>query len=171
MSDTNAVKWLRGQEVAFRVLEYKFTEVGADLAADAVGRPLESCCKTLVVKAAGRQFWVAIVPGDQRFDEAPPEPSPATVRRDDDRARKGVATVKLVGAEADVFIVGGEREGVDIRRLDPCPRDRRADRGRAQHMGRNPAQGAAEAADRRARGRYDDDVVHILLLPAGFAPR
>lgn len=68
MSDTNAIKWLRGQGVALQVLEYEFTEVGADLAADAVGRPLESCCKTLVVKAAAREFWVAIVPGDQRFD-------------------------------------------------------------------------------------------------------
>jgi Cys-tRNA(Pro)/Cys-tRNA(Cys) deacylase len=68
MSDTNAIKWLRGQGVVFQVLEYEFTEVGADLAADAVGRPLESCCKTLIVEAAGRQFWVAIVPGDQRFD-------------------------------------------------------------------------------------------------------
>jgi Cys-tRNA(Pro)/Cys-tRNA(Cys) deacylase len=68
MADTNAIKWLRGQGVAFEVLEYEFTEIGADHAAEAVGRPLESCCKTLVVEAAGRQFWVAIVPGDQRFD-------------------------------------------------------------------------------------------------------
>ena len=42
--------------------------VGADLAAEAVGRPLEACCKTLIVEAPGRQFWVVIVPGDQRFD-------------------------------------------------------------------------------------------------------
>lgn len=68
MADTNAIKWLRSQAVAFEVLEYTFTEVGADHAAEAVGRPLESCCKTLIVKAVGRSFWVAIVPGDQRFD-------------------------------------------------------------------------------------------------------
>ncbi len=68
MSETNAVKWLKSQGVKFDVLEYTFTEVGADHAAEAVGRPLESCCKTLVVKAAGKAFWVAIVPGDQRFD-------------------------------------------------------------------------------------------------------
>ncbi|HPD29502.1 MAG TPA: aminoacyl-tRNA deacylase [Phycisphaerae bacterium] len=68
MSDTNAVKWLRSQGVPFEVLEYTFTEVGADRAAEAVGRPLESCCKTLIVKAVGKAFWVAIVPGDQRFD-------------------------------------------------------------------------------------------------------
>lgn len=68
MSDTNAIKWLSGQGVAFEVLEYAFTQVGADRAAEAVGRPLESCCKTLVVEAAGRQYWLAIVPGDQRFD-------------------------------------------------------------------------------------------------------
>ncbi len=68
MPDTNAIKWLRAQGVAFDVLEYAFTEVGADLAAEAVGRPLEACCKTLIVEAPGRQFWVVIVPGDQRFD-------------------------------------------------------------------------------------------------------
>lgn len=68
MADTNAIKWLAEQGVSFEVLRYEFTKVGADLAAEAVGRPLEACCKTLVVKAAGRQFWVAIVPGDQRFD-------------------------------------------------------------------------------------------------------
>jgi Cys-tRNA(Pro)/Cys-tRNA(Cys) deacylase len=68
MADTNAIKWLRAQGVAFEVLEYQFTEVGADHAAEAVGRPLEATCKTLVVKAAGKHSYVAIVPGDQRFD-------------------------------------------------------------------------------------------------------
>ena len=68
MADTNAIKWLRTQNVAFDVLEYTFTEIGADHAAEAVGRPLEAVCKTLIVKTAGRAFWVAIVPGDQRFD-------------------------------------------------------------------------------------------------------
>jgi|GEM_PF-28375 Cys-tRNA(Pro)/Cys-tRNA(Cys) deacylase len=68
MSDTNAVKWLRAQGVKFQVLTYAFTEVGADLAAAGVGRPLEACCKTLVVKAAGPSFHVAIIPGDQRFN-------------------------------------------------------------------------------------------------------
>jgi len=68
MSDTNAVKWLRAQDVGFEVLEYTFTEIGADHAAEAVGRPLEQVCKTLIVKASGKSFWVAIVPGDQRFD-------------------------------------------------------------------------------------------------------
>jgi len=68
MSDTNAIKWLRTQGVRFEVLEYEFSKVGADLAAAAVGRPLEAVCKTLIVQAEGRSFWVAIVPGDQRFD-------------------------------------------------------------------------------------------------------
>jgi Cys-tRNA(Pro) deacylase len=68
MSDTNAVKWLRTQGVAFEVLPYEFTEVGADHAAEAVGRPLEAVCKTLIVEAPGKVFWVVIVPGDQRFD-------------------------------------------------------------------------------------------------------
>ncbi len=68
MSDTNAVKWLRTQGAAFDVLTYEFTEVGADHAAEAVGKPLEMCCKTLIVKAPPAAHWIAIVPGDQRFD-------------------------------------------------------------------------------------------------------
>ncbi len=68
MSDTNAVKWLHAQGVTFRLLEYTFTEVGADHAAEAVGRPLEMVCKTLVIKSTGNAFWIAIVPGDQRLD-------------------------------------------------------------------------------------------------------
>lgn len=68
MADTNAIKWLRARGAAFEVLEYRFTEIGADRAAEAVGRPLEMVCKTLVVKAEGRGYYVAIVPGDQRFD-------------------------------------------------------------------------------------------------------
>lgn len=68
MSDTNAVKWLRSQQVAFEVIPYDFTQVGADRAAEAIGRPLEMVCKTLIVQADGNAHYVAIVPGDQRFD-------------------------------------------------------------------------------------------------------
>ncbi len=68
MSDTNAVKWLHAQNVDFNVLEYEFTEVGADRAAAAVDRPLEMVCKTLVIKATGNAYWLAIIPGDQRLD-------------------------------------------------------------------------------------------------------
>jgi Cys-tRNA(Pro)/Cys-tRNA(Cys) deacylase len=68
MSDTNAVKWLRAQGVEFRVLEYEFSEVGSDHAAEELGLPLEMICKTLVVRTAEGTYWLAIVPGDQRFD-------------------------------------------------------------------------------------------------------
>lgn len=68
MSDTNAVKWLRAQGADFEVLEYAFTEIGAEHAAEAVNRPLEAVCKTLLVEASGRSYWVAVVPGDQRLD-------------------------------------------------------------------------------------------------------
>ncbi len=68
MSDTNAVKWLHTQGVAFDVLEYEFTEIGADHAAEGVGLPLEMVCKTLIVEAPGQVYWVAIIPGDQRFN-------------------------------------------------------------------------------------------------------
>jgi len=68
MADTNAVKWLKAQGVDITVLPYEFTKIGADRAAAAIGRPLESVCKTLVIEATGQQYWVAIIPGDQRFD-------------------------------------------------------------------------------------------------------
>jgi Cys-tRNA(Pro)/Cys-tRNA(Cys) deacylase len=68
MSATNAVKWLRTRGAQFNVLVYEFTEIGAEHAAAAVQRPLEMVCKTLIVKATGNAFWIAIVPGDQRFD-------------------------------------------------------------------------------------------------------
>lgn len=68
MSDTNAVKWLRANGAKFDVLEYGFSQIGAEHAAAAVGRPLEMVCKTLIVKDSDAAFWVAIVPGDQRFD-------------------------------------------------------------------------------------------------------
>ena len=68
MSDTNAIKWLRAQGARFDILEYEFTEIGAHHAAAAVDRPLEMVCKTLIVKDNNAAFWVAIVPGDQRFD-------------------------------------------------------------------------------------------------------
>lgn len=68
MADTNAVKWLRAQGVAFEVLEYAYERIGAEAAAKAIGRPLEMVCKTLIVQGADRSHWVAIVPGDQRFD-------------------------------------------------------------------------------------------------------
>lgn len=68
MSDTNAVKWLRTQDVDFQVLEYEYERIGAEAAAEAIGRPLEMVCKTLIVQGADRSVWVAIVPGDQRFD-------------------------------------------------------------------------------------------------------
>ncbi|MCB9853062.1 MAG: aminoacyl-tRNA deacylase [Phycisphaerales bacterium] len=68
MSDTNAIKWLRAQGVSFDVLEYDYERIGAEAAAEAVGRPLEMVCKTLVVRGPDRSAWAAIVPGDQRFD-------------------------------------------------------------------------------------------------------
>jgi Cys-tRNA(Pro)/Cys-tRNA(Cys) deacylase len=68
MSDTNAVKWLRSQGVAFDVLTYAYEQFGAEAAAAAVDRPLEMVCKTLVAKATGNAHWLVIVPGDQRLD-------------------------------------------------------------------------------------------------------
>jgi Cys-tRNA(Pro)/Cys-tRNA(Cys) deacylase len=68
MAETNAIKWLRARNVDFQVHEYEFTEIGAESSAQAINRPLEMVCKTLIVQAARRQFYAAIVPGDQRFD-------------------------------------------------------------------------------------------------------
>lgn len=68
MYDTNAIKWLRAHGIAFDVLEYEFTEIGAENTAEAVGRPLEMVCKTLIVQTDDKRTFAAIVPGDQRFD-------------------------------------------------------------------------------------------------------
>jgi Cys-tRNA(Pro)/Cys-tRNA(Cys) deacylase len=68
MSDTNAVKWLRTQGAKFEIFEYEYDQIGAERAAEAIGRPLEMVCKTLIVKATGNAYWIAIIPGDQRFD-------------------------------------------------------------------------------------------------------
>lgn len=68
MAETNAIKWLRAQGVAFDVHEYEFTEIGAENSAEAVGRPLETVCKTLIVQTDDKRTFAAIVPGDQRCD-------------------------------------------------------------------------------------------------------
>lgn len=68
MSDTNAIKWLRSQGIKIEVLEYDYARIGAEAAAEAIGRPLEMVCKTLIVRGPDRSAWAAIVPGDQRFD-------------------------------------------------------------------------------------------------------
>ncbi len=79
MSDTNAVKWLRAQGVNFRTLEYQFTEIGADHAAEAIGRPLEMVCRTLVLKATGNAYWVAIIPGPALISIPSAATAPGTV--------------------------------------------------------------------------------------------
>ncbi len=68
MADTNAIKWLRSQGVAIVVLEYDYERIGAEAAAAAVDRPLETVCKTLIVRGQDKSTWTAVVPGDQRFD-------------------------------------------------------------------------------------------------------
>ena len=68
MSDTNAIKWLQAQRVDFETLTYEFTQIGAEHAAKAIEEPLEAVCKTLVVRSTGKNYWIAIIPGDQRFD-------------------------------------------------------------------------------------------------------
>jgi len=68
VSDTNAIKWLQAHQVDFETLRYEFTEIGAEHAAEAIHEPLESVCKTLIVRSTGKNYWIAIVPGDQRFD-------------------------------------------------------------------------------------------------------
>ncbi len=68
MPETIAIKWLRTTGVEFEELPYEFTQIGADHAARAVNKPLEMVCKTLIVEASGKHYYVAIVPGDQRFN-------------------------------------------------------------------------------------------------------
>jgi len=59
---------LRTQGVDFEALPYVFSQVGAERAAEAVGKPLEIVCKTLVVEVSGQKHWIAIIPGDVRID-------------------------------------------------------------------------------------------------------
>lgn len=62
MSDTNAVKWLRTQDVPFEVLEYTFTEIGADHAAQAVAylKGLAGNDVYLVLCDFGQSRWWAL---------------------------------------------------------------------------------------------------------------
>jgi Cys-tRNA(Pro)/Cys-tRNA(Cys) deacylase len=112
MSDTNAVKWLRALGVDFKVAEYKFTEIGAEHAAAATGRPLETVCKTLIVKATGNAFWIAIVPGDQRFD--PRRMAAAIGVKHADLAEGAEAVIEESLLALDTIAVNGGRRGVLI---------------------------------------------------------
>lgn len=67
MADTNAIKWLHAQGVEYQVLNYPYEQFGAEAAAQAVARPLEMVCKTLIVKSPGNLYHVVIAPGDQRL--------------------------------------------------------------------------------------------------------
>ena len=65
---TRAIIFLKGQDTAFDIIRYGHDRKGAVFAAQAVGFPLESTIKTLVVMLGEKQHALALVPGDRELD-------------------------------------------------------------------------------------------------------
>jgi Cys-tRNA(Pro)/Cys-tRNA(Cys) deacylase len=65
---TRAIQHLKGKDVSFEVVKYEHEEKGAEFAAHATGFPLERTVKTLVVDLGGRNYCLALLPGDRQLD-------------------------------------------------------------------------------------------------------
>jgi len=61
---TRGIYALRDAGIGHQVLTYRYTEVGARIAADAVGRPHDIVLKSLVFRAADGSFLFALVGAD-----------------------------------------------------------------------------------------------------------
>lgn len=61
---TRALNFLKQKRVPHEVVKYVHQEKGAEFAARAVGFPLSRTIKTLVVELDGRDFVLALMPGD-----------------------------------------------------------------------------------------------------------
>jgi Cys-tRNA(Pro)/Cys-tRNA(Cys) deacylase len=61
---TRALHFLKQHRVPHEVVKYDHREKGAVFAAGAVGFPLSQTLKTLVVELDGRDFVLALMPGD-----------------------------------------------------------------------------------------------------------
>ena len=64
---TPAIDFLERKKVAFTVTRYRHDEKGAAFAAKAIGFPLEKTVKTLVVDMGGKDYRLALVPGDRQM--------------------------------------------------------------------------------------------------------
>jgi Cys-tRNA(Pro)/Cys-tRNA(Cys) deacylase len=64
---TRALHFLKQNRVPHEVVTYVHQEKGAEFAARAVGFPLSQTIKTLVVVLDGRNFILALLPGDRQL--------------------------------------------------------------------------------------------------------
>ena len=65
---TRAIQHLKWKDVSFEVIKYEHEEKGAAFAARATGFPLDRTVKTLVVDLGGRNYCLALLPGDRQLD-------------------------------------------------------------------------------------------------------
>ena len=64
---TRAIAWLKKKKIPHEVVYYEHEEKGAVFAARATGFPLEKTIKTLVVELGGRDYGLALMPGDREL--------------------------------------------------------------------------------------------------------
>jgi Cys-tRNA(Pro)/Cys-tRNA(Cys) deacylase len=65
---TRAIQHLKWKDVSFELVKYEHEEKGAAFAARATGFPLDRTVKTLVVDLGGRNYCLALLPGDRQLD-------------------------------------------------------------------------------------------------------
>ena len=65
---TRAIQYLKRKDVPFDVVKYEHEEKGAAFAARVTGFPLERTVKTLVIDLVGRNYCLALLPGDRQLD-------------------------------------------------------------------------------------------------------
>ena len=64
---TRAIAWLKKKKIPHDVVHYEHAEKGAVFAAQATGFPLEKTIKTLVVDLGGKDYALALMPGDREL--------------------------------------------------------------------------------------------------------
>lgn len=64
MSVTQAMRFLKQQKITHEIREYDYKIKGAAYAAEALGWPVESMVKTLVVALADKSYALCLMPGD-----------------------------------------------------------------------------------------------------------
>ena len=65
---TRAIRYLKRKDVSFEMVKYEHEEKGAEFAARATGFPLDRTVKTLVIDLGGRNYCLALLPGDRQLD-------------------------------------------------------------------------------------------------------
>jgi Cys-tRNA(Pro)/Cys-tRNA(Cys) deacylase len=65
---TRAIQYFNRKDITFELVKYEHEEKGAEFAARATGFPLDRTVKTLVVDLGGRNYCLALLPGDRQLD-------------------------------------------------------------------------------------------------------